>query len=806
MGHQTTYSYHFDDQYREITTDANQIQTTRIHNNRGRETTCIKTNPQGETLSKSESSYDLNGNLTCLTHYIYGPQLINTITHTWEYGPQNRLERFIEAGEKETHYFYDEKGRLKTLVKPSGIQLHHEYDPLGRLSRYFSSDFDYRYTYDRNDRLLSVSDSISNTITTRTYNALGEMIQETLGTRLTFSNTYDNQGRRTQLNLPDYSTIAYFYQGAFLHHVTRNENTFIYQTRDLEGCPLELELPAQLGFMTITRDSLSRIATLTSSTYNSRFPHDAYDPVGNLLHYIYKDSLGTVDCTYTYDQLNQLISENEHTYRFDSLHNRLEKDHTPHTVNSLCQILHDGETTYEYDPDGNLIFDGQWYYTYDTQDRLIALESETMRIEYTYDPFHRRLSKTVFTNNKRTHYERYLWDGDNEIGTIDEKETITQLRVLGEGLGAEIGAAILCELNGKIYIPIHNHRGDLVVLIDAKTQIPIETCRYTAFGEELTSAHISPWRFSSKRIEEERGLIFFGRRYYLPSLGRWITQDPQGFDDGPNLYAYLSNCPLISIDPYGLMGFDYWSLHDDYMQNTRRALGYAFGYDLPKDYSSFENSFSNKSRTFNLNQDFGFNFKEPPIGAYLFGNGVGNTFSDLKEKAYLISIYSGYNTCGVYNATHGLPMDVHEALANLNSHAMTPPVYLYHQQWNRYFDNDTTGAPLWQSCHSQGTVQVRNALETYPKERRDRIIVAAFAPFAYIPEKLCMQVNHYVCPSDVITYRDYKGKRECENTIIYVPKMRGCKQSCHEFLNPIYLPYIEKEIQNYQKLLKNYAH
>lgn len=180
----------------------------------------------------------------------------------------------------------------------------------------------------------------------------------------------------------------------------------------------------------------------------------------------------------------------------------------------------------------------------------------------------------------------------------------------------------------------------------------------------------------------------------------------------------------------------------------------------------------------NLNQDFGFNFKEPPIGGYLFGNGVGNTFGDLKEKAYLISSYSGYNTRGVYNATHGLPIDGHEALANLNSHAMTPPVYLYHQEWNRYFDNDTSGAPLWQGCHSQGTVQVRNALETYPQELRDRIIVAAFAPFAYISPKLCKQVNHYVCPSDAITYRDYKGKRDCRDTITYVPKMRGCKQSC----------------------------
>ena len=803
LSHQTEHAYHFADQYREITIDANHIQTTRIHDNRGREIACIKTNPQGEILAKSESCYDYNGNLITLTHYIFnGTDLIKTITHRWEYGPMGRLERFVEAGEKQTQHLYDEQGRLKTTIKPSGIQFHHAYDPLGRLSRYFSSDFDYHYTYDRECRLLSVYDTISKSTTARTYNPLGGITQEIIATGLTFFNSFDNQGRRIKLTLPDASEIDYTYHGVFLHHVARKGNTFTYQTRDLEGCPLELELPAKLGSVTVARDGLSRIATFRSPFYTSYFAQNAYDPVGNLLRYQYEDPLGSIKCSYAYDQLNQLISEDEHTYLCDSIHNRLEKDNALHTVNNLCQILHDGNTNYEYDLDGNLIFDGQWHYTYDTQDRLIALEKEKQRIEYTYDPFHRRLSKTVFINCKRTRYERYLWDGDNEIGAVDENGKITQLRILGEGLGAEIGAAVLYELNDKTYVPIHDHNGNVAVLIDIKSQQPVETCRYTAFGEELTPHSISPWRFSSKRIEEEIGLIFFGRRYYLPTLGRWITQDPQGFDDGPNLYAYLSNCPLIRIDPYGLMGYDsWWSLHDDYTGLTRRAIGNVFGMGLPKDYSSFENSFNNKSRTYSLSHDFGFNFSEPPIGAYLFGNGVDNTFGDLGKTAHRLSTYSGYNTRGVYNATHSLPVDVHEAFANLNSHAMTPPVYLYHQEWNRYFDNDTTGAPLWQSCHSQGAAQVRNALEDYPKDRRDRIIVAAFAPFAYISKDLCMQVNHYVCPSDRIPYIDRDGKRACEDTITYVPKMPNCRQSCHEFLNPIYLPYIEDEIQKLSKSL-----
>ncbi len=37
-----------------------------------------------------------------------------------------------------------------------------------------------------------------------------------------------------------------------------------------------------------------------------------------------------------------------------------------------------------------------------------------------------------------------------------------------------------------------------------------------------------------------------------PRIGRFITQDPLGMIDGPNLYAYVNNNPINWIDPYGL--------------------------------------------------------------------------------------------------------------------------------------------------------------------------------------------------------------------------------------------------------------
>lgn len=41
-------------------------------------------------------------------------------------------------------------------------------------------------------------------------------------------------------------------------------------------------------------------------------------------------------------------------------------------------------------------------------------------------------------------------------------------------------------------------------------------------------------------------------RYYDPETGRFISPDPSGYQDGPNLYAYVGNNPLNYTDPWGL--------------------------------------------------------------------------------------------------------------------------------------------------------------------------------------------------------------------------------------------------------------
>jgi len=61
-----------------------------------------------------------------------------------------------------------------------------------------------------------------------------------------------------------------------------------------------------------------------------------------------------------------------------------------------------------------------------------------------------------------------------------------------------------------------------------------------------------PRRFSTKYLDTDTGLYYYGRRYYSPELGRWPNRDPIDEKGGLNLYAFVMNAPPASSDLLGL--------------------------------------------------------------------------------------------------------------------------------------------------------------------------------------------------------------------------------------------------------------
>ncbi|MGE1175970.1 RHS repeat-associated core domain-containing protein [Pseudomonas sp. BW7P1] len=84
-------------------------------------------------------------------------------------------------------------------------------------------------------------------------------------------------------------------------------------------------------------------------------------------------------------------------------------------------------------------------------------------------------------------------------------------------------------------------------------------------------------RYSGKEMDVTR-LYYYGARYYADWLGRWVSADPAGDVDGLNLYVFVGNEPITSIDDDGQ---ELWDFMDNFLEtepqrSTRRSQSAAY--------------------------------------------------------------------------------------------------------------------------------------------------------------------------------------------------------------------------------------
>ncbi|MBJ7450348.1 MAG: hypothetical protein JHC93_08335, partial [Parachlamydiales bacterium] len=558
--------------------------TISTFNSYGKPITLQMISSVGKILKTQNFFYDAAFNLIDFEEDIYseGVFLRKYIVKS-EYGPGARKDKEILAygtpDAKTTLFKYDEAGRLDQKIKPDGVILFHRYDGKGRLKTLESSSnenvkaIQYDYTYDCNSNVLTSHDFKSNITTIRAYNN-NELVNETLGHGYKISYCYDRTHRKTATIFQDNSRIDYIYSPLNLSKVQRTQNngkvlSFDFELRSASGKVKKLKTP--IGNIEYCYDLLDRAISIQAPNFNE--DKIGFDPCGNIVHLSWTDSLGTIPCNYGYDDLYQLTHEDglsSHDISYDSLNNRLTADNQQYHTNNLNQYTEAGKSALKYDLCGNLISeideDTQIHYVYDALDRLVEIiRNDVRKATYTYDSFHRRIAKHTYLKEDSNWVPQsslfYIYDDIKEIGAVDTSGKIVELRTLSTTYSSEIGSALLIELDQEVYFPIHDHRGCVVSLSNEQGNI-LEFYRYGAFGEEkiynsqkirLSESFLeNPWRFSSKRYDEESGLTYFGRRFYNANLGRWITQDPEGFIDGYNLYAYVQNRCLTRNDAYGL--------------------------------------------------------------------------------------------------------------------------------------------------------------------------------------------------------------------------------------------------------------
>jgi len=78
---------------------------------------------------------------------------------------------------------------------------------------------------------------------------------------------------------------------------------------------------------------------------------------------------------------------------------------------------------------------------------------------------------------------------------------------------------------------------------------------YDAFGNQRAgNSGANPFRYCGEYFDSESGYIYLRARYYDPSIGRFVSEDPAF--DGDNWYVYCGNDPVNRIDPSG----EFWHI------------------------------------------------------------------------------------------------------------------------------------------------------------------------------------------------------------------------------------------------------
>ena len=206
--------------------------------------------------------------------------------------------------------------------------------------------------------------------------------------------------------------------------------------------------------------------------------------------------------------------------------------------------------TVAYDANGNTLSDPSGRsYTWDFENRLIqAVVPGTNggTTTFKYDPFGRRIQKSgpLGTTN-------YLYDGVNSLEEVDQSGGVlaryAQSDLIDEPLSEfRAGTASYYQQDGVGSVSsLSNSAGALA-----------NSYTYDSFGRLTgsTGTLINPYQYTGRDIDGETGLSYFRMRYYDPSVGRFLSEDPIRFLGGADFFAYVGNNPTNFTDWLGLLG------------------------------------------------------------------------------------------------------------------------------------------------------------------------------------------------------------------------------------------------------------
>ena len=547
---------------------------------------------KGDTL---QMDYDAEGNLVRL---LDGKGSITK----WQYNGMGALLKKVYADGSEQNYAYA-GGRLSSTKDARNRTTQFGYDNNGNLTGInYPNDADVSIAYNNLDKPLTMTDALGTTQfgydnAARLTSVNGPWNNDTV------SYAYDAEGRRSALGVqkPDGSVdqTGYVYDAlGRLDMITSSAGTFNYNYQGDTSRITQLLNPngtrtnysyTALGELDVLHNIGVGNANISRYDYNT----DARGVRTALQEQIEQDPVKTLQ--FSYDPSNQLSGEQvtggkageayTALYEYDSAGNRTRYEKTDaqgstltrSSNNKLNQTTATRTTAYgvgstsglTYDETGNIAqvnsTSGSSDYQFDDANRLKAVVSKTAagvdqsKTEFVYDGLSLlRVSKQFTWNNGAWQLQSEkarVYEGMDVVQERDGQGSLVALYVRGLDTGGGISGLLARVFNVGTSFMHYDGRGNVVQLTDASGAVSGKYT-YDAYGNTLSqtggAAGLNPYRFSTKEVVGS--LVYYGLRFYSPSLGKWINRDPIQEAGGTNVYEFVSNNSINKIDAYGLIG------------------------------------------------------------------------------------------------------------------------------------------------------------------------------------------------------------------------------------------------------------
>jgi RHS repeat-associated protein len=242
-----------------------------------------------------------------------------------------------------------------------------------------------------------------------------------------------------------------------------------------------------------------------------------------------------------------LHTEGTTDYTYDATGNRLNGVTQP--IGAGNRVTQANGFTYAYDDDGNLTTKtGSGFsetLTWNALGQLASSTSNGVTIDYGYDGWG-RLARTTFNGNNW----HSVYDGDDLFMEFDPSAALAR-----EYSYWGLDRPHSMRKNDTLYfVAQHPMGGSVAGLIRASDNLVASQFAYDAFGKTTGGSDPvgMPLRFAGRQWLPATQLYYHRNRWYDPSLGRFISEDPIGIDGGINLYTYAGNDPVNGRDPFGL--------------------------------------------------------------------------------------------------------------------------------------------------------------------------------------------------------------------------------------------------------------